>query len=93
MKVVELPIFALGLEGAGIVRRIGSHVKSLRVGDRVAMIGRGAFSTFVTTLEILCVPIPETLSFHEAATMFFPFLTAMHSLISVGGLEKGQVRL
>lgn len=49
------------------------------------------FATTVTTLEVLCVKIPDDLSFNEASTMFFPYMTAMHSLMNVGGLEKGQV--
>lgn len=55
------------------------------------MIERGTFSTNVVTLEILCVKIPDDLSFDEASTMFFPYVTATHSLITVGGIKKGQV--
>lgn len=91
MKIVELPERVLGLEGAGVVRRLGSQVKTLRVGDRVAMIERGVFSSVVTTLEILCVKLPDDLDFNEASTMFFPYVTAMHSLMTIGGLERGQV--
>ena len=92
MNIVQLPqgrVF--GLEGAGIIRRIGSQVKTLHVGDRVAVVEHNMFATIVTTLEALCIKIPEDLSFDEASSMFFPYMTAMHSLIDVGGLEKGQV--
>lgn len=92
MNIVQLPqgrVF--GLEGAGVVRQIGSQVKTLRIGDRVAVVEHNMFATTVTTLEVLCVRIPDDLSFNEAATMFFPYITAMHSLMDVGGLEKTQV--
>lgn len=92
MNIVQLPegrVF--GLEGAGVVRRLGSQVKALRVGDRVAVVEHNMFATTVTTLEILCVKIPDDLSFNEASTMFFPYITAIHCLMDVGGLEKGQV--
>lgn len=92
MNIVQIPqgrVF--GLEGAGVVRRIGSQVKTLRVGDRVAVVEHNMFATTVTTLEVLCVKIPNDLSFSEASTMFFPYMTALHSLIDIGGLEKGQV--
>ena len=49
------------------------------------------FATTVTTLELRCVKIPDDLGFNEASTMFFPYMTAMYSLMDVGGLEKGQV--
>ena len=55
------------------------------------MIERGTFATNVVTLEILCVKIPDDLSFNEASTMFFPCVTATHSLLTVGGIKKGQV--
>lgn len=92
MNIVQVPqgrVF--GLEGAGVVRRIGSQVKTLCVGDRVAVVDRNMMATTVTTLEILCVKLPDNLGFEEASTMFFPYMTAMHSLIDVGRLEKDQV--
>ena len=92
MNVVQLPqgrVF--GLEGAGIIRRTGAKVKALQVGDRVAVVEHRMFATSVITLEILCIQIPGHLTFEEASTMFFPYMTAMHSLFEVGGLEKGQV--
>ena len=91
MKVIEFPKCVIRIEAQGVVRRIGTEVKNLQVGDRVAMVDRGVFSTTVITLEILCAKIPDSLDFDEASTMFFPFATAMHSLMTVGGLEKGQV--
>ena len=92
MNVVQLSKGqVLGLEGAGVVRRIGSQVKTLHAGDRVAVIEHSMFATTINTLEALCVKIPDDLSFYEASTMFFPYMTAMHSLMDVGGLEKGQV--
>ena len=91
MKIVDLPNPFLGSEGAGVIRRVGSEVKSLRVGDRVALIDRRVFSSTVVTLELLCVRLPDDLDFEEGSTMFFPYLTAMHSMMTIGGLEKGQV--
>ncbi|KAL9132080.1 MAG: hypothetical protein Q9217_000116 [Psora testacea] len=93
MNIVQLPKRAIGLEGAGVVRRIGSQVKTLRVGDRVAMVERGVFSSLITTLEMLCVKLPDCLDINEASTMFFPYVTALHSLKTVGCLEKGQTVL
>ena len=94
MDIVQLPQGrVLGLEGAGVIKRVGSQVKTLRVGDRVAAVERNMSATTVTTLEILYVKIPDELSFAEASTMFFPYMTAMYSLLDVGWLEKIQVTL
>ena len=91
MKVVEFPKPAIGVEAAGIVRQVGSKVKTLRVGDRVTMIDRGIFSTTVNFLEIHCTKVPDHLDFNKASTMFFLYATAIYSLVTIGGLEKGQV--
>lgn len=91
MKIVEFPLRILGFEGAGIIKKVGSKVKTLRVGDRVAVFENNVFATTVVTLEALCVKIPDELSFNDASVMFFPYATAMHSLIDVGGLQRGQV--
>ncbi len=66
-------------------------MKGLKIDDRVACLERNAFSTLVTSSELLCVKIPDILTFNEAATMLIPFATVIHSLITLGGLEKGQV--
>lgn len=81
-----------GLEAAGIVTRTGSQVKDIQAGDRVVCLKKHAFSTYITTAQFTCAKIPDELSFDESATMLVPFVTALHSLVNVGGLGKGQVR-
>jgi NADPH:quinone reductase-like Zn-dependent oxidoreductase len=83
--------FALGREGAGIVRRIGSEVKKFQVGDRVIFSKPDAFSTTVNVPETLCAAIPGHLSLTDASTLPLAFAIAIHSLINIGQLEKGQV--
>ncbi|KAF2871120.1 hypothetical protein BDV95DRAFT_495285 [Massariosphaeria phaeospora] len=90
MKLVEFPKPSFGVEAAGVVRRAGSNVKFLRVGDRVAVEGRYLMSTVVVAKEGECIKIPDDLSFESAASMFVPFCTVIHSLIDVGNLHKGQ---
>ena len=91
MGIVELPDRVFGLEASGVVRRLGPEVKGLRIGDRVACLEKHAFSTLITGSESLCVKLPETLTFDEAATMIIPYVTVIHSLITIGGLVEGQV--
>ncbi|RYO92343.1 hypothetical protein DL766_010347 [Monosporascus sp. MC13-8B] len=79
-----------GYEASGIVRRIGSDVAKVRVGDRVIVMGLEAFQTTLTTPEFLCEKLPYEMSFAEGASMPVVFLTAIHSLVNLGRLEKGQ---
>ncbi|PVH95312.1 putative polyketide synthase [Periconia macrospinosa] len=88
--VVELPKRTFGLEGAGIVRRIGKTVETLKVGDRVAGVLDQMFSTHIIAPERRFVKIPDTINFDEASTMFSPFVTAIHCIIDVGNLKEGQ---
>lgn len=84
----------LGLETAGFVRRVGSNVKSLSVGNRVfALAPHGCITTNAILPAPLCVKIPDDLSFEEAATMPICFVTALRSLVDIGQLQKGQVRI
>ncbi|KAH0435679.1 polyketide synthase [Colletotrichum camelliae] len=90
LGVVPYPEAGLGLEGGGVVRRVGPQVKDLQPGDRIMFLADGAFSSHVVTPERLCEKIPADLSFEDAATMPAVFATAVCSLFNIGGLRKGQ---
>jgi len=61
---LDRPI-ALGYSNAGIVVELGSGVRSYRPGDRV--ISNGPHSEYVAVPENLCAPIPDGVTFDEAA--------------------------
>ena len=83
----------LGLELAGVVRRVGPTVRNVAVGDRVVGVAvEGCFSTRAILLDSLVVKVPSDLGFEHAATMPACYTTAVQSLIDVGQVEKGQVR-
>ena len=82
----------LGCEASGIIRRVGIHVKDFQPGDRVVVLASGAFSTVLTTPSSLCAPIPEDMSFEQAATMPCVYSTVIYSLIELGQLDADQVR-
>lgn len=79
-----------GLEGAGVVRRVGPKVKDFKPGDRVAAMVHNMLSTLLIANEIMWVKIPDSLSFIDAATMFTVYATVQQSLITVGQLKKGE---
>ncbi|KAI0101373.1 hypothetical protein GGR51DRAFT_530505 [Nemania sp. FL0031] len=90
MGFIELPTRQLGLEAAGIVKRVGHGVNTVKVGDRICCMNSQSFSSILVSPQDLCIRIPDPISFDEAATMLVSFATAIHSLVNVGRLEKGQ---
>jgi acyl transferase domain-containing protein/NADPH:quinone reductase-like Zn-dependent oxidoreductase/SAM-dependent methyltransferase len=90
MGIVGSTSGTFGLEGSGIVRKIGSDVTDVAIGDRVFALGPGCFSTSQVVLASRCVKIPDDLSFEDAATMPCVFITVIYSLLYIGRLEKGM---
>ena len=76
----QLP-FIPGSEIAGEIPEIGEQVQGFNVGDRVfASIGLGGFADEAILSPSQIVPIPERLSFAQAATMTQSYATAWYSL-------------
>lgn len=80
----------LGLDAAGVVRRIGASVTHFKIGDRVAVCSHGAHRTLHRTRATNCALIPERMSFEEAATIPTVHATAWNALIRVARVQKGQ---
>ncbi|KAL4860896.1 hypothetical protein BDV12DRAFT_208692 [Aspergillus spectabilis] len=80
----------LGVEATGIVRRSGSNVGHFKPGDRVIILELGLFCTRRVLPAIRCTRMPSSLSFEDATSMPVVFGTAIHCLMDVGRLEKGQ---
>lgn len=79
-----------GLEGAGIVRRVGANVTDLRPGDRVAAQEHNMLSTLLVADEMMCVKLPDWLSLIDAATLFTVYATVQQALLMVGRLGRGE---
>ena len=84
---------SLGLEGAGVIRSIGEDVRDLSLGDRVFFFGGGCFSTGVISHAKLCVKIPDSLSFEEAAGMPTVFSTVIRGVLDLGRLQSEETIL
>ncbi|KAJ5762471.1 polyketide synthase [Penicillium nucicola] len=80
----------MGIEGTGIVQRVGSSVRNISIGDRVLLLDIGILGTHAVVHEQRCAPLPEELSLEDAATMPTVFLTAIYSLIDVAQIRKDQ---
>ena len=71
----------MGHEFSGVVAEVGSEVTGIKVGDRLAGIGRGAYAEYaiVEVAERSYHPLPDHVGFEEAAT-FEPFATSLHGV-------------
>ncbi|KAI9929850.1 hypothetical protein ASPWEDRAFT_100309 [Aspergillus wentii DTO 134E9] len=78
----------LGFEGSGVVRKVGSAVSHLQVGDGVMVMGLGICSTRKVLPARVCRKIPEGISLEDAATVGCVYATVIHSLINLGNLQK-----
>jgi NADPH:quinone reductase len=71
------PPYILGYEGAGIVEEIGTGVQGIQVGDRIAFADVPyANAELVSVPFEKAIPVPETISFYEAASVMLQGLTA-----------------
>jgi len=62
----------------------------VKAGDRVFGRARGGFAPYATMEAHQAMPMPERLSWEEAAAVPVSFLTAYEMLFPYGGLQRGQ---
>ena len=80
----------LGAECAGEIHAIGAGTISAQKGDRVMALAAGSLASFAIASEKLVWPLPEAMSFEDAATIPVAFLTAYYALFHVAGLAAGE---
>ncbi|KAF5575127.1 polyketide synthase [Fusarium pseudocircinatum] len=86
----QAPHVLPGLEVSGTVRRLGSAVTGLSVGDRVmSLCYVGGLSTHFTAKHHYIHKIPDNMNFQEAAAMQCCFSTVIYALLDVGKMCKG----
>ena len=87
--------FALGMEGAGIIEKLGSDVLHLKEGDEVMFggWGHGAIAKSIILPSNLVSLKPKSLNFSEAASFKTAYLTAYVGLIRRGELKQGETLL
>ncbi len=81
----------IGLECSGEINAIHSNVKGFQNGDRVcALLPGGAYAEFAIVNSEMLIPIPQNLSFEEAAAIPEAFMTAFLNLKMLGKLMQGE---
>ncbi len=84
----------IGLEMAGTVVSCGKHCQKFQPGDRVfGLLPGGGYAEYAAIPEGMAMPIPENLSFEEAAAIPEAFLTAFQALRWLGGFRQGHIVL
>lgn len=92
-KFGPLPV-ALGNEGAGTVEAVGPDVEDVAVDDQVAWIlAAGSYATHALVPAKFIAPLPEQISFAEAAATIFQGLTAHYLARSAFDLKAGDTCL
>ncbi len=90
-----LPLpFTPGSEGAGVIEAVGSGVKAVKPGDRVAWaMVPGAYAEYAAVAAAKLVPIPEGIELKTAAAAMLQGMTAHYLVTSVHPLREGSTVL
>ncbi|MCE7892463.1 MAG: NAD(P)H-quinone oxidoreductase, partial [Sorangiineae bacterium PRO1] len=84
----------LGLECAGVVAAHGPGASGPPIGSRVmALLPGGGYAERVVVPARMALPIPEGLSFEQAAAIPEAFLTAQEALFTLGRVAPGDTVL
>ena len=90
---VPLPI-AIGLEGAGTIEQVGSEVRDVKVGGRVAWASvPGSYATHVLAPAERLVPVPDSVATEVAAALLLQGMTAHYLMKTIFALRTGHVAL
>ncbi len=83
-----------GLEVAGIITECGPKVEMWKAGDRVcALLAGGGYAEFVKVKEGQCLPIPDGISFTEAASLPEVVFTVWSNVFERAAMQPGETLL
>jgi len=79
-----------GVEFAGEVVGVGARVSGWQEGDRVMGHGRGCHAQYIVAAPLALMPVPDDVSWIDAAAFPNVFITAHDALVSNGELKAGE---
>ncbi|RYL95075.1 NADP-dependent oxidoreductase [Sporolactobacillus sp. THM7-4] len=89
----EFPIIP-GWDAAGVISKVGEEVTGWKKGDRVfarpATTRHGSYAEYMLIDDHLLAPIPDNISFAEAASVPLAGLTAWQALFDHANLKAGE---
>jgi NADPH:quinone reductase-like Zn-dependent oxidoreductase len=80
----------LGIDVAGVIEAVGENVVDLAPGDEVFGQGDGSFAELTRAKASRLAGKPAGLTFEQAASVPIAGGTALHALVTHGGLEAGE---
>jgi putative PIG3 family NAD(P)H quinone oxidoreductase len=84
----------LGLEVSGTIAELGPGVEGWSVGDRViSLVGGGGYAEYAVAYASHLMPIPDSMSFEEAACICESYITAFLNVFMLGELQDGQTAI
>ncbi|XP_047234103.1 synaptic vesicle membrane protein VAT-1 homolog [Girardinichthys multiradiatus] len=85
------PPITLGMEGSGVIEAVAEDVTDRKVGDRVIAMNRhGMWQELAVVPANRTFPIPEAMSFEEAAALPVNYMTAYMMLFEMANLRPGK---
>ncbi len=85
------PPCVVGYEASGVIDAVGEGVQRFKVGDRVLACRQfGMHADTACMNEGLVFPMPDEMSFEEAAAIPVNYLTAYHMLFRVASVRPGE---
>jgi NADPH:quinone reductase-like Zn-dependent oxidoreductase/3-oxoacyl-(acyl-carrier-protein) synthase/acyl carrier protein len=82
-----------GGDCSGIVTRVPEEGSMLSIGQRVFGLAAGSLGSHVVASDKTMVPIPDGMSFQEAATMPTVFITVETALNKIAAIQPGETLL
>ncbi|MGZ4955946.1 MAG: NAD(P)H-quinone oxidoreductase [Methylobacter sp.] len=83
-----------GLEVSGTIAALGDNVGHLHEGDKVyALVTGGGYAEYCLASAALCLPVPEGLSFSQAAALPETFFTVWSNVFDRARLLPGETLL
>ncbi|SDH03054.1 NADPH:quinone reductase [Alteribacillus persepolensis] len=93
MLPFSFPII-LGWDASGVIKEKGKDVKNFHVGDRVftrpATTNKGTYAEYTAVDEELLAPMPESMTFSEAAAIPLAGMTAWQCLVDFANIQSGD---
>ena len=85
----------IGLEGAGIITKVGENVKNFKVGDKISYAGipLGSYSTHRNYPTKNLIKVPDDIDLEVAATLMTKGLTTFYLLHKTFPVKSGQTIL
>ena len=83
----------LGVDAAGVIKRVGPDVTLVKPGDRVATCQFSTYCNLIRAPEFLVQKIPDHMSIEDGASLSCAYVTAYQGLVEIGRLLPGETIL